>query len=180
MRKLLPKVLFVVFGLLAVIVVMYYFVNWHRVDSAQELTELALRAGNPDDQERAATRLEALAAKTPGTEKRNAVQPFLARLLNESDNPGVRSAALRGLASIWDYEYVPKMLDLLQDPALRVRSTAAQSVAWLISAESRFDPNAPSEKRAAAAQELRRKWNEFVAKNLKSWQRRLEQKDAKP
>ena len=99
MRKLIQIVLFLIFGLLVAIVV-WRSVDRRHVESAQELTELALQAGNPEEQERAATRLEALAVKTPGTESRNAVQPFLVRLFNESDNPGVRAAAMRGLAAI--------------------------------------------------------------------------------
>jgi HEAT repeat protein len=134
-----------------------------------------LRAGSPVDQEQAATRLEALACKTRGTESRNAVQPFLVRLLTESGNPGVRSAAMCGLAAIWDYECVPRMLDLLDDPSPQVRNTAAESVAKLI--DVRFDVNAPTDQRASAAKKLREMWNNFQARSLKSWQRRLEEKD---
>jgi HEAT repeat protein len=180
MEKLIPKALFAVFGLLAAIVAVRFFVNGHRVESSQELTELALQAGNRDDQEHAAARLEALADKTPGTGPRNAMQPFLARLLNESDNSGVRAAAMRGLVGIWDYECMSKMLDLLDDPSPQVRDTAARSVAVLISAEARFDANAATEQRAAATKRLRDLWVDFNGRTLQSWQRRLEEKDAKP
>ena len=178
MRKFNLNVLFAVLGLLAAIVVVRLFLNRHHDESPQELTELALRAGSPADQEQAATRLAALAAKTRGTASRNAVQPFLVRLLNESDNPGVRAASMFGLATIWDYECMPKMVDLLQDPSRQVRDSAAQSVAKLINV--RFDTNAPTEERAKAAQRVRGMWEHFAAGRLKSWQRELEAKDAKP
>ena len=93
-----------------------------------------------------------LGRKSPGTESRNAVQPFLVRLLKESDNPGVRAAAMRGLAAIWDYECMPTMLDLLQDPSPQVRDSAAQAVAKLI--DVRYNAGAPPEERAAAARRL--------------------------
>ena len=84
---------------------------------------------------------------------------------------------MRGLTVIWDYQCVPKMLDLLQDPSPQVRHAAGQSVAKLMSTEIRFDANAPVEARAAAAKDLRNKWQDFVTKYLKSWQRRLEERD---
>ena len=42
MQKLIPNILFVVFGLLAVIVAAYYMSHWQHVESAQELTDLAM------------------------------------------------------------------------------------------------------------------------------------------
>jgi len=170
--------LFAALGILVVIVAARY-ITWHHEETADELTELALHGGSPDEQEQAATRLEALAARSPRTGPRNAAEPYLARLFTESDNPGVRAAAMRGFATIWDYDYVPKMLDLLQDPSPLVRYTAAKSLAALIQVAPRFEANDPAEKRAAAAKELRNKWEQFVVKNLKSWQRRLAEKDAK-
>jgi HEAT repeat protein len=179
MQKLLPRVLLGILAFLVVVIAIRFVAKWRHIESAQELTDLALRAGSPFEQEQAATRLEALACKTPGTGTRNSTQPFLVRLLNESDNPGVRAAGMRGLTAIWDYECVPKMLDSLQDPSPQVSRTAAQSVARLISADDQFDTSAPTEKRAAAAKQLRNMWESFQARTLKSWQRRLEEKDAK-
>jgi hypothetical protein len=148
--------------------------------SAQELTELALHAGSAEDQEQAATRLEVLAGKSPHTGTRNPVQPFLGRLLNESENPGVRSASMRGLASIWDYECVPKMLDLLMDPSPQVARTAAQAIGRLISVEAKLDTNAATKDRAAQVQQIREQWQVFDKTHRVPWQRRLEEKDAKP
>ncbi len=121
----------------------------------------------------------ALASKTHGTGTRNAVQPYLVKLFNESTNPGVRSAAMRGLATIWDYECVPQMLETLNDPSPQVRSNAAMSVSGLVQFTTDFDANAPPEKRAAAAAKLRDTWEKFKNRNLKSWQQRLADKDAK-
>jgi hypothetical protein len=171
-------VLFAISGLLAAILAARFFLNRQPIESPQELTELALRAGSASYQEQAATRLEALADRTPGTESRNPVQPFLVRLLNESDNPGVRAASMRALAAIWDYQCMPKMLSLLEDSSLQVRDTAAQSVAKLI--DVRFDANASPEQRAKDAKRLVGMWETFQARTLKTWQLRLQEKDAKP
>jgi hypothetical protein len=172
----MPKALLAVFGLLAIGVAVRFFLTRHHEESAQELAELALRAGDPADQEQAATRLAALASRTPGTESRNPVQPFLIRVFNESDNPGVRASMMRALAAIWDYDCMPKMLDLLQDPSLQVRDAAAQSVAKLI--DVRFDPTASAEVRSEAVKKLPDKWRNFQDKTLKAWQRRLQADDA--
>ena len=110
---------------------------------------LALRTGSPNDQAQAAVRLEALAAKSAGRESRNPAQPFLVRLLSESKNPDVRAAAMRGLATIWDYQCVPKMFELLDDSSPQVRQTAARALTRLIEFDAHFEANAP-------AQQLRR------------------------
>jgi HEAT repeat protein len=178
MRKLNPNLLYAALGLLVVLVVVRFLLAGHREESAEELTEMALHAADPVDQEQAATRLEALAVKAPYTGPRNATQPFLARLLKESENPGVRAAGMRALATIWDYECMPTMLDLLQDPSPQVRDMAALSVAKLI--DVRLDASAPPEQRAAAIKRLRGMWETFQARTLKSWQQRLEAKDKKP
>ena len=177
MEKSVPKILYAVLAVLAAIVAFRFFFSGERIETGQELTEIALGGDSRENQEQAATRLETLAGKTPGTGPRNAVQPFLARLLTESDNPGVRAAAMRALASIWDYDCLPKMLDLVEDPVLQVRDTAAQSVARLI--DVRFDASASPEARAKAAKGLREKWKRFQAETLKGWQHRLEEKDGK-
>jgi len=178
-EKFIPAtVLAGILGLLVVILAVRFILSGHHDESPQELTELALKSGSPGDQEQAATRLEALAGKAPGTGPRNAAQPFLARLLDESDNPGVRSSAMRGLAAIWDYQYVPKVVDFLEDSSPQVRGTAAQVLARLLSVDTRFDANASTEQRIAAANRLRAMWDTFAAGRLKSWQRELAEKDA--
>jgi len=179
MQKSYRTVLFAILGPLVAIVAIRFFFSGHRAESPSELAELALRAGSQGDQEQAATRLEALAGKARGTGPRNAAQPFLARLLNESDNPGVRSSAMRGLAAIWDYQYVPKVLQFLDDSSPQVRSTAAQALARLLSVDPRFDANASTEHRAASTKRLHDLWDTFAAGRLKSWQRELEEKDVK-
>ena len=149
------------------------------VESPEKLTEMALHASTAEEQEQGSARLVALASKTHGTGTRNAVQPYLVRLFNESTNPGVRSAAIRGLATIWDYECVPQMLDALNDPSPQVRANAAESVSRLVEFTTDFDTNAPPENRAPAAKKLHDAWEKFKSRNLKSWQKRLEEKDAK-
>ena len=170
----------VILVLLAGGVVVRFLMSRPVVESPAKLTEMALHASSPDEQEKAAIRLVALASKTHGTGTRNSVQPYLVRLFNESTNPGVRSAAMRGLATIWDYEYVPQMLDLLNDPSPQVRSTAAESVCRLVQVTIDIDANAPVEQRAPAEKKLRDTWEKFKTRSLKSWQKRLEEKDAKP
>jgi HEAT repeat protein len=146
-------------------------------ESAEKLTDDALHAATTDAQEQAAARLVALAIKTHGTGTRNVVQPNLVRLLNESTNPPVRSAAMRGLATIWDYDCMPQMLDSLNDPSPQVRSSAAMAAARLVESTTDFDASAPPEKRAPSAKKLRDNWENFKTRTLKSWQQRLAEKD---
>lgn len=170
-------VLLAVLAGLLVLAGAWWLLSREHVESAEELAQLALEGNSPDVQERAAARLESLAGQLPKTGARNAVQPHLSRLLAESKNPGVRAASMRGLASIWDYQNVPTMLDLLDDESSQVRQAAATSVAALMSADNKFDTNAALESRRAAAKRLREMWRDFTARSLKSWQRRLETKD---
>jgi len=177
-RNIRTIVLLVVLGLM-ILVVAWVFLPGRHDPTAQELTEAALHGGTPDAQEQAAVRLEALASKTPRTGTRNPIQPLLCRLLNESDNPGVRAAGMRGLAAIWDYECVPKMFELLTDPSPQVCGTAARSLGRLISAEVKFDANAPTEDKAKKVERIREQWTDFDKKFRVRWQRRLEEKDSK-
>jgi hypothetical protein len=75
---------------------------------------------------------------------------------------------------------MPQMLDLLNDPSPEVRGTANMSVCRLIEASIDYDAAAPPEKRAAAEKKLRESWEKFKTRTLKSWQKRLEEKDAHP
>ena len=170
--------LFAVLGLLAVIVAVYYLSSRKHVETPEELTNLALNGPTAEGQEQAATRLEARASTLPKHGPRNAAQPYLKRLVLESDNPGVRAAALRGLASIWDYECVDQMFKLLEDPAPLVRYTASRSIAKLMDAEIHFDINSSPGQRAEAAKRLTEQWQTFSKAALPRWQKRLEEKDA--
>jgi hypothetical protein len=87
---------------------------------------------------------------------------------------------MRGLSTIWDYECMPQMLDLLNDPSPEVRGTAAMAAGRLVEATIDFDPSGPPDKRAAAEKKLRSTWDKFKTRTLKSWQKRLEEKDAHP
>jgi hypothetical protein len=165
--------------LLAVIATVRFVTSPQAVESPERLTETALHDPSAERAEKAAVRLEALACKLHCTGTRNAAQPLLVRLVNESALPGVRTAGMRGLATIWDYQCVPQMLDLLDDPSPQVRSTAASVVCKLMDATNDFDARAPAEQRAASAKKLRDFWNLFKGRTLQSWQRRLEEKDAK-
>ncbi len=175
-KRRLHVLLAVLAGLLLVAVAWWWLSREH-VESAEDLAQLALAGNSPEAQEQAAARLEALAGRLSKTGTRNAAQPHLSRLLAESKNPGVRAASMRGLASIWDYQNVPAMLDLLDDESSQVRQAAARSIESLISADNTFDANAAPESRRAAAKRLREMWRDFTARSLKSWQQRLETKD---
>jgi hypothetical protein len=179
MGKHSVKILVAALVVLLLVVVAHLWARRQHVESPDELAQLALKDGDPAEQEKAAIRLEALAGKLPKTGTRNEAQPHLARVLAESKNPGVRAAAMRGLAGIWDYECVPAMLDALDDESPQVRRAAAGALEALIQAEHTFDAGGNPEGRKAAAQRLRGMWNTFKIRNLKIWQKRLEDKDAK-
>ena len=163
MRKFNLNVLFAVLGLLAAIVVVVSS-STGITKVSPELTELAFRPAAPPTRSRRPRGWRPLPARRPARGRETPCQPFLARLLNESDNPGVRAAAMRGLASIWDYDCMPKMLDLVEDPVLQVRDTAAQSVARLI--DVRFDASASPEARAEGGQGTAREMEAIPSRDV--------------
>lgn len=168
--------------LAALIVVALALWVWRRprTETPEQLARMALEGDDVARQEHAAVRLEALVGRLPGTSTRNAGRPFLAQVFTESRHPGVRSAAVRGLASIWDYEFLPAMLDLLDDDSAQLRGAAAIAVESLLSAEHRFNAADPPAQRQAVAAQLRQMWKTFAETRLPRWQQQLEQNDMKP
>jgi hypothetical protein len=157
----------------------YYGWQWlfrEPPESPKELAEQAL-AGTPEKQELAAAGLERVAGKFDKTGKRNPAQEYLAQVLLESKNPGVRAACMRGLATIWDYECVPAMLDALDDESPQVRSTAAAAVQTLLGVDCHFQADDPPEIRQEAVRLLRNHWKNFSEKKRQRWEERLEEKD---
>ncbi len=167
------------------------FVGWRwlghpRQYGADELLRLALDHNAPDKQELAASQLTALACRESGCGDLNPLQPYLLRVLRESDNPGARAASIRGLATIFDYGCGPALLEALDDPSAQVRNAAAMAIQRLISRRFLFRANDPPQKRQAVAEEIRQEWGKYLRKREESVRRELEDeersmaKNAKP
>jgi hypothetical protein len=175
--------------LLAAVVAFYawrHFAARETLDSPQELAAQALGGGKPEEQELACARLVALAAKLNKSESRNPAREPMVQVYKESKRANVRATALQGLASIWDYDSMPLMLDALDDESVEVRAAAGQAVAVLLSLDpAQFDAVAAPEDRQTAVKGLRDKWQEFQkpGKNghsrLQLWQERLSEQDKK-
>ena len=150
-----------------------------KVESPAELARQALGADSSEKQQQVAVKLQMRAASLPHTGTRNEIQPYLKSVFEESNNPEVRIACMRGFATIWDYECVPAMLDLLDDKSLPVSSMAANTLLKLMGVLPSFNPSEPPEKRQEAVERIRGMWKIFSASKLKVWQRRLAEKDAK-
>ncbi|MEI8372042.1 MAG: HEAT repeat domain-containing protein [Planctomycetota bacterium] len=171
-------------GLLVVLLAAALVWRWQRgqtpkMESPAELARQALNADSPEKQRQVAVKLQMRAASLPYTGTRNEAQPYLKSVFEESKNPEVRIACMHGFATLWDYECVPTMLDLMDDPSLPVSSMAANTLLKLMGVLPSFNPNAPPEKRKAATVRIREMWKIFSASKLKVWQKRLAEKDAK-
>jgi hypothetical protein len=171
--------------LVAVVAAFYawkYFAAGETSDSPEGLARQALGASNPEEQELACAHLVVLAAKLNKPESPNPAREQLIQVFKESKVPSVRATALRGLASIWDYDSMPLMLDALGDESIEVRATAGQAVAHLLSLDpTLFDAAATSENRQAAVQGLRDRWQDLKKpgkdghSRLDLWKERLSQ-----
>jgi hypothetical protein len=181
-EKSSTKVLSGVLALLLAVVGARFWWTWQRAESLEEMTHAALEGSDPQDadyQEKAAARLVMRAGQLPKTGPRNAAQPYLTRLLMESKNPAVRAEGMRGLSQIRDYQSVPTMLELLNDPSPQVRRAAGLAIEGLIQAARKFNADATPEERKKEIEQLRAMWKQFNERTLKGWQKRLEAVDAK-
>jgi hypothetical protein len=176
--------------LLAAVVAFYgwqYFASRETLDSPEELAAQALGGSKPEEQELACARLVALAAKLNKLESRNPAREPLVQVYKESKRASVRATALQGLASIWDYDSMPLMLDALDDESIEVRSAAGQAVTRLLSLDpAEFNAVATPEDRQVSAKGLRARWEDFHKKPNKNgltalqiWKERLSEYDKK-
>jgi HEAT repeat protein len=149
--------------------------------SPTELAQQALQADTETDQELAAVKLAEMAGKNDlQPQLREEVKQQLRRVLGESQSPQVRAACIQGLASQWDYESMPALMDALDDPSDLVRGRARVAIERMMSVDLgsfgyKYDD--PSAKRAAAIQRIRNDWE--IKRDqpvFQNWMERLKKK----
>ena len=144
----------------------FRFLSCNRPISADKLAEQALTDPAPEQQQQAAATLVAL--------PQEARREPLRRLVRESTSPQVRATAILGLAGQWDYDSMPRMLELLDDPSPDVRAAAGSAAQRLMSVDFGFRGTDSPEKREVAAAQLRKQWESFRDSwRLKWWKERL-------
>ncbi|MBA4062524.1 MAG: hypothetical protein C0501_02235 [Isosphaera sp.] len=97
-------------------------------------------AGAAADRERAA-----LALADKGAEGKEALKT----LLKSATEPGVKAAAVSGLAALDAWDSVPLLLDAMDDPAEAVRARAGAAVAKFVGKDFGFKASAPPDERRA-------------------------------
>ncbi|MGD0898879.1 MAG: HEAT repeat domain-containing protein [Thermoguttaceae bacterium] len=178
----------VVAGVLLVVVVAvyawWYWPSGETLESPEVLAGQALSAAKTQDQELACARLVVVAGKLGKSGTRNPAREALLRVFKQSKTPTVQGAALRGLASIWDYDSMGLLLDALGNDSVEVRAAAGQAVTSLL-CQSRedFNPRAPPEQRKSQVQRLREQWKGFTTvgkgglSRLDIWKETLAKRD---
>ena len=154
-----------------------------RPPSPAELAQKALEAASEEEQELAAVELAQLASdKELGPQLREEAREHLRRVLAETQSLPVRSACIRGLASEWDYQSMPALLDALDDESEVVRSDAAMAVQRMMSVNLKgfgYQYDDPPARRAPAIKRIREDWDKkrdspiFI-----KWRKRLKEKQS--
>jgi hypothetical protein len=175
--------------LLLAVVVCYAWWYWpahEKLESPEVLARQALSAASLEDQERACARLVVVADTLHKSGPRNPAREPLLQVFKESKSPTVRVTAIRGLASLWDYDSMEAMFEALGDPSPEVRMAAKQTIVSLLCLDRRdFPPVSSAEERQAQAQVLRARWEDFRKTNksghslLVDWQADLAERDSK-
>jgi uncharacterized protein (UPF0147 family) len=152
-----------------------------RPPSPADLAQQALQAATAADQEQAAVTLAEVAGNDAlQRQLREEARQQLRRVLGESQSPQVRAACIQGLASQWDYESMPALLDALDDSSDLVRGRARVAIERMMSVDLgsfgyKYDD--PSAKRAAAIQRIRNDWE--IKRDqpvFQNWMERLKKK----
>jgi hypothetical protein len=148
--------LFTVFAILLVLTAGYYtysfFWGGERLPPPEELARRALEAGSPEEQEKAA--LDLARSGEPARE-------HLRRVLAETRSPQVRAAVVEGLGALRDWESMPKLLDLLGDPDVKVRGRAGVAVTSLLGQDFSFRADDSADKRARIIRDMRSTYNKL-------------------
>jgi HEAT repeat protein len=130
-----------------------YWPREKRANTPEQLAEQALAGDNPIVQQRAATQLS-------GYRHAEAAPP-LRQVLKEARHPDVRAAAAQGLGDVQDFQSVPELLRLCDDPSPLVRGRAGAAVTNIIGMDFFFNANDPPEKRKAVIESMRRAYEQM-------------------
>lgn len=152
-----------------------------RGPSPTELARQALEAASPEEQELAAVELADAANNSQlQPQLRQQAKQQLRRVLTESQSPPVRAACIQGVASQWDYEGMPALLDALDDESKLVRRRAGMAVERMMSkdlSKFNYNPDDPAGKRAPAIKVIREVWEkDRDSPIMKRWRQRLKKK----
>jgi HEAT repeat protein len=131
------------------------WVYWPRSQSAktpEQLAQQALTGDNPIAQQLAAAQL---------SNHRQAAAPQLRQVLKQASNPDVRAAAAQGLGDVQDFQSVPELLRLCDDPSPLVRGRAGAAVTNIIGMDFFFKADDPPEKRKAIVESMRRAYDQM-------------------
>jgi hypothetical protein len=131
------------------------WVYWPRPERAktpEQLAEQALTGDNPIAQQLAAAQL---------SNHRDAATPQLRQVLKEARHPDVRAAAAQGLGDVQDFQSVPELLRLCDDPSPLVRGRAGAAVTNIIGMDFFFKADDPPEQRKAAIEAMRRAYEQM-------------------
>lgn len=175
-----PKVQYVIFG--AGLVVLLAILAWRvfsggHLPSPEQLARQALEAPDAQDRETAAVRLAELANRNEVDRSwRQEAKQQLRRVLAKSPSPPVRAACILGLASQWDYQSMPALLEALDDRSALVRGRAAMAVRRLLSVNFGYHHDDPPEKRRQAKKRICDHWETMCDSPLmQTWNKRLQE-----
>jgi hypothetical protein len=132
------------------------WVYWPRSSHAttpEELAEQALSGNDQAVQSRAALQLTRF-------DRREAAPP-LRQVLREARHAEVRAAAIQGLGEVADFESVPELLRLCNDPSPLVRGRAGAALCEILGADFPFEADLPAAQRAEVIDAMRRMYDQM-------------------
>ena len=129
-----------------------YWPRSERANTPEQLAQQALSGDNPIVQQMAASQL---------SNHRHAAAPQLRQVLKEARHPDVRAAAAQGLGDVQDFQSVPELLRLCDDPSPLVRGRAGAAVTNIIGMDFFFKADDPPEQRKAVIESMRRAYEQM-------------------
>ena len=132
------------------------WVYWPRSSQAttpEELAEQALSGTDQVAQSQAVLQLRRF-------DRREAAPP-LRQVLKEARHPEVRAAAVQGLGEVADFESVPELLRLCNDPSPLVRGRAGAALCEILGADFPFKAEATPAERAETIDAMRRMYDQM-------------------
>ena len=118
----------------------------------EQLVEQALSGDNPVAQSMATMQL---------AEPQHNAAPQLRQVLREASHPDVRAAAAQGLGDVQDFQSVPELLRLCDDPSPLVRGRAGAAVTNIIGMDFFFKADDPPKQRKAVIEAMQRAYEQM-------------------
>ena len=127
-----------------------YWPRSNRAATPEQLAEQALNGENLTVQTRAAAQLSTQGAA-----------PQLRQIIAQTRNSEVRATAAQALGDLADFQSVPELLRLCDDPSPLVRGRAGAAVTNIIGMDFFFKADDPPEQRKAAIESMRRAYEQM-------------------